>query len=82
MSTKKTFLGLSIAEQFLLTMDGGTTLLARKEGDLSIVLFEFAELYIEVRFDVKHYEIISVEVVELKAVQDDYLDDIQIENLS
>ncbi|HAG16410.1 MAG TPA: hypothetical protein DCG69_07800 [Bacteroidales bacterium] len=82
MSIKKIFLELSIEEQFLLTMDGGTTLLARKEGDLSIVLFEFAELYIEVKFDIKHSKIISVDVVELKDVEDDYLDDIQIENLS
>jgi len=81
MPKKETFLQLSMVEQMLLIMDRGYTLLARKEEPLSIKLFELNGYFVEVKYHLKKNKIVSVEVVNLDEVTDDYLSDIQIENL-
>lgn len=81
MPKKEAFLELSIVQQMVLIMDRGYTLLARKEGALSIKLFELNGFYIEVKYHFVDNKIISVTVVDLDDVTDDYLANIQIENL-
>lgn len=81
MPEKEAFLQLSMVEQMLLIMDKGYTLLARKEDDLSIKLFELNGYFVEVKYHLKENKIVSVEVVNLDDITDDYLSDIQIENL-
>lgn len=81
MLKKEAFLELSVVQQMVLIMDRGYTLLARKEGALSIKLFELNGFYIEVKYHFVDNKIISVTVVDLDDVTDDYLANIQIENL-
>lgn len=81
MPKKEAFLELSVVQQMVLIMDRGYTLLARKEGALSIKLFELNGFYIEVKYHFVDNKIISVTVVDLDDVTDDYLANIQIENL-
>lgn len=81
MPKKEAFLELSVVQQMVLIMDRGYTLLARKDGALSIKLFELNGFYIEVKYHFVDNKIISVTVVDLDDVTDDYLANIQIENL-
>lgn len=81
MPTKEAFLQLSTVQQMLLIMDFGYNLLARKEDDLSIKLFELNGFFVEVKYHLIENKIISVEVVHLEEVTDDYLSEIQIDNI-
>ncbi len=81
MPEKEAFLKLSMVDQMLLIMDKGYTLLARKQDDLSIKLFELNNYFVEVKYHLKENKIISVAVVNIDDVSDDYLANIQIENL-
>jgi hypothetical protein len=81
MPKKEAFLQLSIVQQMMLIMDSGYTLLARKEGSLSIKLFELNGFFVEVQYHYIENKIVSVMVVDLDEVTDDYLGNIQIENL-
>ena len=81
MPKKEAFLKLSIVQQMVLIMDSGYTLLARKEGALSIKLFELNSFYVEVKYHFVENKIVSVTVVDLDDVTEDYLPNIQIENL-
>lgn len=81
MPKKEAFLQLSIVQQMMLIMDSGYTLLARKEGPLSIKLFELNGFFVEVKYHYIENKIVSVMVVDLDEVTDDYLGNIQIENL-
>jgi len=81
MPNKDAFLQLSTVQQMVLIMDRGYTLLARKEGSLSIKLFELNGFYVEVRYHFVENKIVAVTVVDLDDVTDDYLANIQIENL-
>ncbi|MDA3904648.1 MAG: hypothetical protein PF484_01095 [Bacteroidales bacterium] len=81
MQTKEAFQQLSIVQQMLLIMDTGYTLLARKEYPLSIKLFELNGFYVEVKYHYLDNKIVSVEVVNLDDVTDDYLANIHIENI-
>ena len=81
MPKKDAFLELSIVQQMVLIMDSGYTLLARKEGALSIKLFELNGFYVEVKYHFVENKIVSVTVVDLDEVTDDYLANIQSENL-
>ncbi|MBN1651107.1 MAG: hypothetical protein JW857_07255 [Bacteroidales bacterium] len=81
MNQKEAFQELSIIQKMVLIMDKGYTLLARKEGPLSIKLFELNGFFVEVRYHLIDNKIISVEMVSLDDVTDDYLDNIHIENI-
>jgi len=81
MPTKEEFLKLSTVQQMVLIMDVGYTLLARKEDALSIKLFELNGFFVEVKYHIIENKIVSVRVVELDDVTDDYLANIQIENI-
>lgn len=81
MPKKEAFLQLSIVQQMMLIMDSGYTLLARKEGPLSIKLFELNGFFVEVKYHYIENKIVSIMVVDLDEVTDDYLGNIQIENL-
>lgn len=81
MPNKEAFLQLTIVQQMVLIMDRGYTLLARKEDSLSIKLFELNGFYVEVKYHFIENKIVSVTVVDLDDVTEDYLANIQIENL-
>jgi len=81
MPNKEAFLKLSIVQQMVLIMDRGYTLLARKEDALSIKLFELNGFYVEVMYHFVENKIVSVKIVELDDVTDDYLANITIENI-
>lgn len=81
MPEKEAFLQLSMVEQMLLIMDKGYTLLTRKQDDLSIKLLELNGYFVEIKYHLKENKIKSVELVNLDEVTDNYLADIQIENL-
>lgn len=81
MLEKEDFIKLSVVQQMILIMDKGYTLLARKEGNMSIKLFELNGFFIEVKYHLKENKILSVEVVDLNDVTDDYLANIQIDNI-
>ncbi len=81
MPKKEAFEQLSVVQQMLLIMDSGYTLLVRKEGALSIKLFELNGFFVEVKYHLIENKIVSVEVVYLNEVTDDYLPNIQIENI-
>lgn len=81
MQKKEAFQDLSKVEKMLKLMDTGYTLLARKEGSLSIKLFELDGFFVEVRYNLNTNKIESVEIVNLDDVTDDYLANIQIENI-
>ena len=81
MPNKEAFLQLTVVQQMVLIMDRGYTLLARKEGSLSIKLFELNGFYVEVKYHFVENRIVAVAVVDLDDVTDDYLANIQIENL-
>ena len=48
MHNKEAFIQLSIVQQMVLIMDSGYNLLARKEGPLSIKLFELNGFFVDV----------------------------------
>ena len=81
MQKKEVFQNLSVEEQMLLIMESASTLLVRKEGNLSIKLFEFEGFFVEVKYNTLEKKIETVSVVELNVVTDDYLANIHIENL-
>jgi len=81
MHKKEAFQDLSLVEKMLKLMDTGYTLLARKEGSLSIKLFELDGFFVEVQYNFNTNKIDSVEIVNLDDVTDDYLANIQIENI-
>jgi len=68
MHKKEAFQDLSLVEKMLKLMDTGYTLLARKEGSLSIKLFELDGFFVEVQYNFNTNKIDSVEIVNL----DDY----------
>lgn len=75
------FQKLSIVQQMMQIMDSGYTLLVRKEGPINIKLFELDGFFVEVRYNSVENRIVSVEIVELNDVTDDYLPNIEIENI-
>ncbi|RLD36347.1 MAG: hypothetical protein DRI74_09220 [Bacteroidetes bacterium] len=81
MPTKETFLQLSTVQQMVLVMEKGYALLVRKENPLNIKLFELNGFYVEVKYHFIENKIVSIELVNLEDVTDDYLADIQIDNL-
>ncbi|MBN2235993.1 MAG: hypothetical protein JW729_00450 [Bacteroidales bacterium] len=81
MPNEQEFKLLDGVQQMMLLMDKGYPLLARKEGQLSIKLFEFNGFYVEVKYHSQLNKIESIEQVELSQVTDAYLDNIKIENL-
>ncbi|MCD6092039.1 MAG: hypothetical protein J7J72_11120 [Bacteroidales bacterium] len=81
MQNKEAFQQLTIVQQMVLIMDSGYTLLARKDGPLSIKLFELNDFFVEVKYHLIENKIVSVEIVNLKDVTDDYLANIHIENI-
>lgn len=81
MPNEQEFKLLNGVQQMMLLMDKGYPLLARKEGHLSIKLFEFNGFYVEVKYHSQLNKIESIEQVELSQVTDAYLDNIKIDNL-
>jgi|GEM_PF-3710556 len=81
MLEKDKFQELSVVEQMTLIMDKGYALLARKSGSVSIKLFELYGFFVEVKYHMQIRKIISVQIVNLDDVTDDYLEDIRIENI-
>ena len=81
MHNKEAFIQLSIVQQMVLIMDSGYNLLARKEGPLSIKLFELNGFFVDVKYHLEENKITSVEIVNLDDVTDDYLPNIHIENI-
>ena len=81
MTKKEAFQDLSKVEKMLILLDKGYTLLARKEDHLSIKLFKLSGFFVEVKYHMANNKIESVEVVKLDDVTDDYLANIQIDNL-
>lgn len=78
---KDKFQELSVVEQMTLIMDKGYALLSRKSGSVSIKLFELYGFFVEVKYHMQIRKIISVQIVNLDDVTDDYLEDIRIENI-
>ena len=81
MQKKEVFQNLSIEQQMILIMDSASTLLVRREENLSIKLFELDGFFVEVKYNTLEKKIETVSVVELNDVTDDYLANIHIENL-
>ncbi|MCD6180354.1 MAG: hypothetical protein J7K39_10670 [Bacteroidales bacterium] len=81
MPTKEAFLQLSTVQQMVLIMEKGYALLVRKENPLNIKLFELNGFYVEVKYHFIENKIVSIELVNLEDVTDDYLANIQIDNL-